>query len=64
MAGERRRGDGLRGGGAGGSLGRSGVSISSGSDGHKGLLEPHLDGPGLAIELYPEELRLDSLAVR
>lgn len=36
---------------------------SSISDGQSGLLEPHLDGPGLAIELYPDELRLDSDAL-
>jgi hypothetical protein len=27
-------------------------------------LEPQRDGPGLAMELYPDELRLDSEAVR
>lgn len=37
---------------------------SSTSEGHSGLLDPHLDGPGLAMELYPDELRLDSEAVR
>jgi hypothetical protein len=36
---------------------------SSISDGQSGLLEPHLDGPGLAIELYPDELRFDSEAL-
>lgn len=27
------------------------------------MLDPHLEGPGLAMELYPEELRFDSEAL-
>ena len=41
-----------------------GVLVSSDSLMHKGLEEPDLDGPGEAIEEYPELLKLDSEAVR
>ena len=40
-----------------------GVLVSSDSLIHSGLDDPDLDGPGEAIELYPELLRLDSEAV-
>ena len=40
-----------------------GVLVSSDSLIHKGLEEPDLDGPGDAIEEYPELLKLDSEAV-
>jgi hypothetical protein len=65
IAGLLNKGEGFLGGGIGG-VGDAppGVRASSGSEAHRGLLEPHRDGPGLAMELYPDELRLDSLAVR
>ena len=37
-----------------------GVLVSSLSLIHKGLEDPDLDGPGEAIEEYPELLKLDS----
>ena len=40
-----------------------GVLVSSDSLIHKGLEDPDLEGPGEAIELYPELLKLDSEAV-
>ena len=41
-----------------------GVLVSSDSLIHKGLEDPDLEGPGEAIEEYPELLKLDSEAVR
>ena len=41
-----------------------GVLVSSDSLIHKGLDEPDLEGPGEAIDEYPELLKLDSEAVR
>ena len=41
-----------------------GVLVSSDSLMQSGLDEPDLDGPGEAMEEYPELLRLDSEAVR
>ena len=38
--------------------------MSSDSLIHKGLDEPDLEGPGEAIDEYPELLKLDSEAVR
>ena len=37
-----------------------GVEVSSLSEMHRGLDEPEREGPGEAIEEYPELLRLDS----
>ena len=41
-----------------------GVLVSSDSLIHKGLDEPDLEGPGEAIDEYPELLKFDSEAVR
>ena len=41
-----------------------GVLVSSDSLMHRGLDDPEREGPGEAMEEYPELLRLDSEAVR
>lgn len=57
----------IAGGGLGICKGREGIDDTEGvvgSSGHSGLLDEHREGPGEYAELYPDELRLDSDALR